>query len=456
MFQLSINEGTLSRDWKNRNITPIFKKNSRTNPANYRPISLTSVVCKMLEGLLRDHLMVHLSSHLLLSDHQYGFRKGRSCALQPIDVIDKWTKAIEEGDRVDVAYFDFAKAFDTVHTKGLLAKIQSYGIHGNILRWLTSFLTQRRQKVLVNGKSSGWCDVLSGVPQGSVLGPIQFIFFINNMPDKITSMVHLFADDTKISLRLTNQNQNNDLQNDIDIEWSDRWKLRFNVAKCKTMHIGYHNDNTFTKWDQGEPDGPQPSYLRKRSGYYFPGRPPVYPTLGRQSQEGKLHMLGLIHRSFQHMDNEMLIHLYNALVRPHVEYASSVWSPFKLRDIKLIEGVKRRASRLSRDLQNKPYNIRLTTLGIPTLQFRSERANMLQIFKILNGYEDIDSSRFFTLSSTGLHGHSLKLFKERSRLLLRKQTFTPRVVDSWNNLPDNVVNAPSINAFKNRFNTHTR
>ena len=88
-----------------------------------------------------------------------------------------------------------------------VAKIQSYGIHGNILKWLTSFLTQRRQKVLVNGKSSGWCDVLSGIPQGSVLGPVLFIIFINDMPDKITSMVHLFADDTKISLRLTNQNQ---------------------------------------------------------------------------------------------------------------------------------------------------------------------------------------------------------------------------------------------------------
>ena len=137
-------------------------------------------------------------------------------------------------------------------------------------------------------------------------------------------------------------------------------------------------------------------------------------------------------------------------------YASSVWSPFKLRDIKLIEGVQRRATRLSRDLRNEPYNIRLTTLGLPTLQFRRERADMLQVFKIMNGYEDIDSSRLFTLSSTGLRGHSLKLFKERSRLLLRKQTFTQRVVDSWNNLPENVVNAPSINVFKSRFNSYPR
>ena len=167
-------------------------------------------------------------------------------------------------------------------------------------------------------------------------------------------------------------------------------------------------------------------------------------------------MLGLIHRSFQFIHNEMLIHLYKALVRPHVEYASSVWSPFKLRDIKLIEGVQRKATTLSRDLRNESYNIRLTTLGLPTLQFRRDRADMLHVFKILNGYEDIYFSRFFTLSSTGLRGHSLKLFKERSRLLLRTQTFTQRVADSWYNIPENVVNAPSINAFNSRFNTHTK
>ena len=161
-------------------------------------------------------------------------------------------------------------------------------------------------------------------------------------------------------------------------------------------------------------------------------------------------MLGLIHRSFQYIDNEMhYIPLYKALVGPHVEYASSVWSPFKLRDIKLIEGVQRRATRLSRDHRNEQYNIsRLTTMGLPTLQYRRDKADMLHVFKILNRYEDIDSSRYFTLSSTVLRGHSLKLFKKKSRLLLRKKNFAQRVVDYWYNLPENVVNASSINVFK--------
>ena len=166
-------------------------------------------------------------------------------------------------------------------------------------------------------------------------------------------------------------------------------------------------------------------------------------------------VLCIIHSSFQYIDNNMLIHLYKALIRPHVEYASSVWSPFKLCDIKLI-GVQRRATRLSRDLRNEPYKTRLTTLGLPTLQCRCDRADMSQVVILLNGYEDIDFSRFFTLSSTGLCGYNLKLLKERSRLLLGKQTFTQRVIDSWNNLPANVVNTPSINALKRQFNTYTR
>ena len=222
------------------------------------------------------------------------------------------------------------------------------------------------------------------------------------------------------------------------------------------MHIGYHNDKHIYQMGSGESRMDLNQVTSEKDlGITFQDDLQFTKHLSDKVKKAN-SILGLIHRSFQHIDNEMFMHLYKALVRPHVEYASSVWSPFKLRDIKLIEGVQRRATRLSRDLRNEPYNIRLTTLGLPTLQFRRERADMLQVFKILNGYEDIDSSRLFTLSSTGLRGHSLKLFKERSRLLLRKQTFTQHVVDSWNNLPENVVNAPSINVFKSRFNTHTR
>ena len=171
---------------------------------------------------------------------------------------------------------------------------------------------------------------------------------------------------------------------------------------------------------RGESDGPQPSYL-KTLGITFQDDLHFTKHLADKVKEANA-MLGHIHRSFLIIDNEMLVHFYKALIHPHMEYASSVWLPFQLHNIKLVVGVQRRATQLSRDLQNEPYNIRLTTLGLPTLQFRRDRADMRQVFKIMNGYEDIDSSRFFTLNSTGLRIHSLKLFKERSQLLLRKQT----------------------------------
>ena len=203
------------------------------------------------------------------------------------------------------------------------------------------------------------------------------------MPDKITSMVHLFADDTKISLRLTNQNQTNDLQNDIDRlnEWSDRWKLRFNIAKCKTMHIGYHNDKHIYQMGSGDSlmDLSQVT-SEKDLGNTFQDDLQFTKHLADKGKKAN-SILGLIHRSFQHhRQQDAYTSLQGSRPSPHVEYASSVWSPFKLRDIKLI-GVQRRATRLSRDLRNEHYNIRLTTLSLPTLQFRRERDDMLQVFK---------------------------------------------------------------------------
>ena len=197
------------------------------------------------------------------------------------------------------------------------------------------------------------------------------------MPDKITSMIHLFTDDTKISLPLINQNQTNDLQHDIDRldKCSDRWKPICNVAKCKTLHIGYHNDKPIYQMGSGDSRMDLNQVTSEKDlGITF--QDDLQFTNHLADKVKKVNsILCIIHRSFQYIDNNMLIHLYKALVRPHVEYASSVWSPFKLRDIKLI-GVQRRATRLSRDLRlkNEPYKTRLTTLGLPTLQCRREKS----------------------------------------------------------------------------------
>ena len=198
LYNTSLSTGTLPIDWRTGNITAMYKKGSRKLASNYRPVSLTSILCKTLESIVREHKLLHMRETQLFSPKQFGFIGGRSTSLQLLKVLDEWTQILDDGGDLDVVYMDFLKAFDTVPHKRLMAKLHSYGIKGKIHRWITSFLSGRRQKVLVNGKASSWTAVISGIPQGSVLGPVLFVLFINDLPETVDSEVFLFADDTKL------------------------------------------------------------------------------------------------------------------------------------------------------------------------------------------------------------------------------------------------------------------
>ncbi len=243
LFQRSIQEGKLPTPWKDATVSPVFKKGAKSDPGNYRPISLTSVVGKLLERLIRQCLMDHLKQHNLLSDSQFGFRNGRSCQLQLLHVLDSWTEDLDQGLNVDILFFDYSKAFDTVPHKKLVTKLKAYGITGNLLSWISDFLTNRRQCVVINGSHSNWVPVKSGVPQGSVLGPILFLLFVNDLPSVTTNPLWLFADDTKASLSFTQEEECQTLQDDINnmAAWTDKWQLSFNAKKCKAMYLGPKN-----------------------------------------------------------------------------------------------------------------------------------------------------------------------------------------------------------------------
>ena len=240
IFNKSIKEGVVPVDWKHAVVTAIYKKGNKTDPGNYRPVSLTSVICKILEKIIKDKMTKFLEENNLLSDLQYGFRQKRSCVTQLLSVLNKITKYIEDGETLDMIYLDFKKAFDSVPHKRLLLKLESYGIRGKLLTWIDSFLSNRKQKVKVGEELSEEVDVLSGIPQGSVLGPLLFVLFINDLPNNIKSECFMFADDTKL-FNSTNNNQT--LQEDIrELEkWSATWQLQFNALKCKVLHIGKNN-----------------------------------------------------------------------------------------------------------------------------------------------------------------------------------------------------------------------
>ena len=242
LYQFLLSTCTVPKEWKLASVTPIFKKGKSCDVSNYRPISLISVCCKIMESVIKDELLSYLLSKCLITRQQHGFLARRSTGTQLVDCLNDWTLNIESKQSLDVIYIDFAKAFDSVvHTK-LISKLKSYGIGGNLLRWIENFLSDRYQFVSVDGTHSTTIRVISGVPQGSVLGPILFCIYINDVCDIIVgnTACKLYADDLKLYSCVDIDGTSCDLDAGLTnlISWANKWQLSVNFNKCNVMRIG--------------------------------------------------------------------------------------------------------------------------------------------------------------------------------------------------------------------------
>ena len=191
IFDQSLQTGKLPDDWVEANVAPVFKKGDRHSPANYRPISLTCVCAKLLEHIICKQIMSHFSENKILTPVQHGFRSKHSCKSQLLITTDEFIPNFESKTQTDVVVLDFSKAFDVVPHQRLLHKLYHYGIRGTTFNWIQKFLTNRTQKVVVDGSSSESARVRSGVPQGTVLGPLLFLTYINDLPSTVSSQVRL-------------------------------------------------------------------------------------------------------------------------------------------------------------------------------------------------------------------------------------------------------------------------
>ena len=237
---------------------PVFKKNKHL-VANYRPISLTCTVVKPLEWLVHNQLSVFLESNNKLTSSQHGFWKGHSCQMQLLETVHQWTRCLDSASSSHVVFTDFSKAFDTVLHKRLLLELQHIGIRRKLLDWISSFLQNHRQRVQIDGASSEWCSVASGVPQGSILGPLLFIIYINDIGKDLSSHTGLFADDCTFSREVSSRQDCLSLQEDLNrlLKWASKWQLALNTNKCKVMCISrkwniptfqYHINNNNLEW----------------------------------------------------------------------------------------------------------------------------------------------------------------------------------------------------------------
>ena len=198
VFNRSLNLGYFPNSWKEANVSPIFKKDDRSLPSNYRPISLLCQAGKVMERCIHNHLYNYVLSNHILTPLQSGFVSGDSTTFQLLHTYHMFCEAVDNGKEVQAVFCDISKAFDRVWHKGLLHKLRGIGCSGKVLSWFSSYLSGRRQRVVLNGKFSKWVEVLAGVPQGSILGPLLFFIYINDIVKRIGGSIRLFANDTSL------------------------------------------------------------------------------------------------------------------------------------------------------------------------------------------------------------------------------------------------------------------
>jgi ribonucleases P/MRP protein subunit RPP40 len=369
-----------------------------------------------------------------------------------LESLELWTRTLDQGHGLDIIYLDYRKAFDSVPHKRLLAKLRSYGISGKLLDWIENFLTDRTMRVGVRGALSRLVNVLSGVPQGSVLGPLLFLLFVNDLPEWIKCDIRMFADDTKIWNVIRRESDSEKLQDDIDnlTGWSQRWLLKFNPDKCKVMHVGHKLQTRYFMAEGNSKTEIMPVQEEKDLGVIFTRD--LKPSIQcRKSAAKARRIIGMVRRSFRKLDTQDFLLIYKTYIRPHLEYSIQAWSPHLTKDIDILERTQRAATNLVPALRRLSYETRLKRLGITTLQTRRIRGDLIETYKIMTGRENVDRTQFFRLATNehGLRGHRMRIKKERARLDLRKYFFANRVVQHWNRLPQRVIDATSVNGFKN-------
>ena len=426
--------------WLSAHIVPVHKKGVTGDVDNYRPISLTCVASKILERIIVDHLTDHFSRNNILHQAQHGFTRRRSTCTNLLESCNDWTLCVQNKQQVTVVYIDFTKAFDIVSHRKLFARLYSYGVRGTLLTWLQKFFTGRTLQTKVGSCLSDVADLLSGVVQGSGVGPCMFLVYINELVIELAKYnitVKVFADDVKLYVTITNDLDANQLQLAVDLlcRWASDWQLKISVNKCCVLNLGKHacdvsvciNNCTVPVTETVRDLGITISR-------------DLSPSVHINDIVSRAHKRAFaILRAFQSRNVNLLIRAFITYVRPIVEYNSIIWSPATVCNIEAIESVQRRFTKRLPGLSNLPYRERLKSLDIPSLELRRLQTDLFWCYKIIFGMVDVKCDEFFALSTfTSTRGHSYKLYKHRSLTGVRANFFTERVVNIWNNLPANV------------------
>ena len=450
LFQTSLNQGIVPDDWKHAIIHPLFKKGDKTNSENYRPLSMTCIPCKLQEHIIHSTIMGFLDHNNLLTDTQHGFRKNRSCETQLITTVRDFANCLNTSSQVDAVLLDFSKAFDKVDHRLLLKKMEKLGIKGDILAWTSSFLHMRTQQVLVDGSFSNSSPVLSGVPQGTVLGPLLFLIYINDIHKDLSpgTFIRLFADDSLLYRIIRTVADTITLQRDLDIlqQWEISNKMQFHPDKCQILQITnkrnpinstyYIHGTSLKLFDSAK-------YLGITIDSKLSWDPHCKNTYNKAS-----FMLSFLERNLKKCPPHIKLKCFNALVRPILEYSCSVWDPYKSTQIDRLEKLNKRAARFitgNHVLEHGNTKKNMTTLGWPPLQERRAQIKLQTFYKIKNNIIHVPLD---DLSPLHTPRRPFNYFVPRSTVDAHLHSFFPSSIRLWNSLPEPIKSSDSVNTFK--------
>ena len=379
----------------------------------------------------------------------HGFTTGRSCTSNLIECLDTILDMVDDGFPDDMLFFDFSKAFDTVPHYRLLVKLENYGVTGGTLEIIRDFLSDRSMRVGVGDHFSESRRIVSGVPQGSILGPLLFLLFINDLPTEVKNKVFLFADDLKM---IVNPTRKDIVESDLRCleRWENTWLLRFNTEKCKVLHllannnpqIDYILDDNILQVVESEKDlGLTVSCDLKWDEH-------IKNSLCKANR-----MIAWISRNVICKGKEVMKNIYTCLIRPHIEYCVQLWSPVVGHGnwdiIYKLEKVQQKFTNLINDIGTLTYGARLAALDLTTLAERRIRGDLIETFKIVRNLVNYGQN-IFVLSRSGLK----ILSKGLNVSTHRKHFLSERIIQYWNVLPNFVKQSNNVKCFKENLNSY--
>jgi hypothetical protein len=451
LFNISLGMGYVPAQWKLANVIPVYKKGDRHCPNNYRPISLLPVISKVMERCVYDNIIHHLRPKI--TPAQYGFLANRSIDTQLLSTFSDIIQNYDRKLQTDVVYFDIAKAFDSVPHNLLLVKLQTFGINGQLLEWFKSYLSDRFQRVSIEGVYSDWLPVESGVPQGSILGPLEFILYNNDLPEVLSAgtFMSIFADDTKIYRCINTIRDCITLQYDIDkmTAWGNAWGLKFNESKCQVISV----------------ISSIPKFLYQyKLGDVLLTRVNEVTDLGiniSSNLKWNSHLNSITRKALKAFSRLWLIvrtvgfdsppkikqTLYISLVRSVIEFGSTIWSPLSKELLSTLESVQRKATNII--INNKPrwiqgyknYKERLIECHLLPTSYRREINDIITFLRSYNGNNGYDCTKHINFLVAGegpitrSQARGLTINIRATKLQASAQFYPARLTNLWNSLP---------------------